>query len=207
MDTQSVQNAYRRYASFYDQVFGRILQPGRELAVKLINSCAPQNTKVLEVGVGTGLSLDLYRADLKITGIDISQEMLDKAQERIQEFNLQTRAEVIAMDAEQLTFPDANFDTVVAMYVASVVPNPEKFLNEITRVCIPQGNILIVNHFASKNTFINAIEKKLAPHRAKLGFHPDFPIETILNYPHFKLIETYRTNLCGYWKLLHLKRN
>lgn len=207
MDTESIQSVYRRYASFYDYLFGRLFQPGRQLAVKLINSCAPQQTRILEVGVGTGLSLPLYRADLKVTGIDISQEMLTKAQERIQEQGLKARAEVLEMDAEQLVFSDEHFHAVAAMYVASVVPNVEKFLQEINRVCVAEGNIFILNHFASENKIVNAIEKKLGPYHAKLGFRPDFPLDTILSYPGFKLIETYDTNLCGYWKLLHLRKN
>lgn len=205
MDLKAVQSAYKRYAAFYDYTFGKLLAPGRELAVNLINATAEPQAKILEVGVGTGLSLPGYRKDLKITGVDVSREMLNKAQQRVQQFANDLDCLLLEMDAEKLNFPNSSFNCVVAMYVASVVPNLNDFLAEISRVCIPQGDIIIVNHFSSANTLVNKTERILSPFQKYLGFRPDFPVAPIINYPHFKLRETYKTNLLGYWKLLRLK--
>jgi phosphatidylethanolamine/phosphatidyl-N-methylethanolamine N-methyltransferase len=204
MDLNTIQAAYKRYANFYDHIFGKLLEPGRELAVNLINANAVPQAKILEVGVGTGLALPHYRKDLKITGIDVSRAMLDKAQQRIQQ-TVGLDCILLEMNAEKLNFANSSFNYIVAMYVASVVSNLTDFLTEMSRVCIPQGDIIIVNHFSSDNSLINKTERLLSPLQKHLGFRPDFPIAPVIQYSHFKLIETYKTNLLGYWKLLHLK--
>lgn len=205
MDLNAVQAAYKRYAAFYDYTFGKLLAPGRQLAVELINAQAASNAKILEVGVGTGLSLPSYRKDLKITGIDISREMLNKAQLRLQQFSDTLDCTLLEMDAEKLNFPTSSFNGIAAMYVASVVPNLANFLAEITRVCIPNGDIIIVNHFSSEHALINKTERLFTPLQKYLGFRPNFPADPIINYPNFKLIQIHKTNLFGYWKVVHLK--
>ena len=204
MDLQAVQSAYKRYAGFYDQFFGKILGPGRESAVSLINDIAPLNGKILEVGVGTGLSLPSYRTDLNITGIDVSTEMLNKARERVDNTTAK-RWTLLEMDAENLTFSADSFDCVAAMYVASVVPDVDKFLAEITRVCIDGGDIIIVNHFSTNHPILGAVEKFLSPLQKWLGFRTDFPVDIVMQHPNLKLVATHNTNFLGYWKLMHFK--
>lgn len=205
MDVQAIKNAYRRYAFCYDYVFGKLLHPGRESAVRYINQHLPADARILEVGVGTGLSLPLYREDLTIVGIDVSREMLDKAKQRVEREDLRQVAALVEMDAENLKFPDCSFDAVVAMYVASVVPNLERFIHEITRVCVAGGAIIVVNHFTSENKFIRGIEQKLSAVHKALGWHPDFPIEPLVDHPRLELVNQFRTNLFGFWRLLHLR--
>ena len=207
MDLKAVQTAYRRYASFYDQTFGKVLAPGRQLAVNLINAQIAPDARVLEVGVGTGLSLPHYRKDLKITGIDVSREMLLKAQQRIQQQPVPTDCVVLEMDAEKLDFPNSHFNCVVAMYVAPVVPNLNAFLAEMSRVGTPGCDIIILNHFSSTHFLIHKIEQLLSPLQKFLGFRPDFDMQPILDCPYFTLEKIYKTNFLGYWKLLHLKNN
>lgn len=205
MGTLSVQKVYDSYAFIYNFIFGRIFNPGRELSAAVINQNAPQGAKIIEVGVGTGLSLPLYRPDLQVYGVDISEKMLNKAKDRIKKHNLQG-VSLQVMDAANLNFPDETFDFVVAMYVVSVVPDINKFLDEIHRVCKKNGEVVIVNHFVSDNKFLNAIEKSVSGAHSVIGFKSDFSIEQILHYPHFKLIHQKKTNLFGYWKMLHLKK-
>lgn len=205
MGTLSVQKVYDSYASFYNFLFGRIFNPGRELSVEIVNKNAAYNAKVIEVGVGTGLSLPLYRSDLHISGIDISEKMLDKAKERAANHNLQD-VSLKVMDAANLEFPDESFDFVVAMYVVSVVPDIKKFLDEICRVCKKNGDIIIVNHFVSDNKVLKSLEKFMSGAHSVIGFKSDFSIDQILQYPHFELLDTSKTNLFGYWKMLHLKK-
>ena len=118
LDESAVRTAYRRWAPVYDHTFGSISTAGRRHAVEIINR---SQGRVLEVGVGTGLSLPEYDSHLEIVGIDLAPEMLDKARERVATANLDHVTGLHEMDAEQLTFPDASFDTVVAMYVMTVV--------------------------------------------------------------------------------------
>lgn len=206
MGTSSVQKVYDSYAGFYNFIFGRIFHPGRITCVELVNKDAKPNAKVLEVGVGTGLSLPLYRRDLKVSGIDISEKMLEKAKERIVANHLENNTDVHAMDAADLKFDDETFDFVVGMYVVSVVPDIKKFLEEVSRVVKKNGDIILVNHFVSENAVVRSIEKFFSGAHSVIGFKSDFSIEQILHFPHFELVNSSNTNLFGYWKILHLKK-
>lgn len=206
MGTLSVQKVYDSYASFYNFLFGRIFKPGRESCVEIVNKNADYNAQVLEVGVGTGLSLPLYRPDLQITGIDISEKMLEKARERLSAHNLGKGVSLRVMDVADLQFPDETFDFIVGMYVVSVVPDINKFLQEVSRVVKKNGDIILVNHFISDNRIIRSLEKFVSGAHSVIGFKSDFSIEQILNFPHFKLVSSTKTNLFGYWKMLHLKK-
>jgi phosphatidylethanolamine/phosphatidyl-N-methylethanolamine N-methyltransferase len=199
MQLDTVKAAYRRYAGFYDALFGPVLQPGRKAVIEALN-CRP-GERVLEVGVGTGLSLDLYPIDVRVTGIDVSREMLEKARRRVAKRKLSHVEALLEMDAEAMSFADASFDRIVAMYVLPVVPNPGRLLAELHRVCKPDGEIYLVNHVRSDNPVIGAVEKGLARFSDKLGFHPDFELRDVLNG--HELVQIERVNL--FWKVMQLR--
>lgn len=134
---------------------------------------------VLEVGVGTGLALPHYNKDKRITGIDLSVDMLRQARRRVAREGLHTVQALHEMDAEATDFPDNSFDTAVAMFVASVVPNPRLLLAEMRRVVKPGGNILFVNHFAAPRGPRWWVERAMAPASRALGWHPDFAVEAL----------------------------
>lgn len=203
MDLASIQNTYRRYAGHYDLLFGAIMSQGRRLAVQLANPLP--NQRILEVGVGTGLSLPYYRPDSRVTGIDISPEMLEKARARVERLGLQQVEALREMDAEALEFPDDSFDSVVAMYVASVVPNPDRMIDEMRRVCRAGGDIIIINHFSSKHPLLHGFEDMLRPLSRTLGFRPDMALDSLPEHDDFRRIQVINTNLFGYWKLVHYR--
>ncbi len=203
MDLAAIRRTYRRYAGHYDMVFGPVFHPGRRMAVDTVNKRPDQ--RVLEVGVGTGLSLPLYREDARVTGIDISPEMLDKARDKVGEQKLENVEALLEMDAEQLEFEDNSFDAVVAMYVASVVPNPDRLMAEMRRVCVPDGDIVIINHFASRHPLLRGLERMLKPLSRMLGFHPDMALDALPDEPDCPRIGVYRANIFGYWKLVHYR--
>jgi phosphatidylethanolamine/phosphatidyl-N-methylethanolamine N-methyltransferase len=182
MQIEAVKAAYRRYARIYDAVFGPVLQPGRKAVLDALK--LKPGERVLEVGVGTGLSLPLYPCNVRITGIDVSREMLDKARGRVARRRLDNVEALLEMDAEEMAFPDASFDKVVAMYVVSVVARPARLLEELHRVCRPEGEIFIVNHFHSDNRVLGALEKALAGFSSQLGFRPDFDLREVLPATH-----------------------
>jgi phosphatidylethanolamine/phosphatidyl-N-methylethanolamine N-methyltransferase len=200
MQIESVKAAYRRYAGVYDAVFGPVLQPGRKAVIKALG-CA-SGERVLEVGVGTGLSLPLYPGDVRITGIDVSREMLAKARARVSRRRLANVEALVEMDAESMSFADASFDKVVAMYVVSVVERPARLLEELHRVCRPDGEIFLVNHVRSDNRFIGTVEKSLARFSDRLGFRPDFELRDMVSDAD-QLTEVSRINF--FWKVLRLK--
>lgn len=178
MDIRAIEQAYRRYARFYDLCFGAVFQPGRRAIIERMN-CAPGEC-ILEVGVGTGLSLPLYPRGVSVVGIDVSRPMLDQARARLSRAGLSNTAVLLVMDAENMTFQDDSFDKVVAMYVASVVPDPLRLVAEMRRVCKPGGQMYMVNHFHSSNPIMGGVESLLAPLSTQLGFRPNFSLDQFL---------------------------
>jgi phosphatidylethanolamine/phosphatidyl-N-methylethanolamine N-methyltransferase len=200
MDLQDTIRTYRLFSGSYDIVFGPVFHPGRKQAVGIANDRPGQ--RILEVGVGTGLSLPYFRSDSRVTGIDVSAEMLAKARSRVERLKLGHVDGLHVMDAEHLDFADNSFDSVLALYVASVVPNPARFAAEMRRVCIPGGTIVIVNHFTSENPVLRFMEKRLARGARHIGFHADFPLDAFRRDSELAIREISPSNLFGYWRLL-----
>ena len=186
MDTTSVRDAYRRWAPIYDLTFGKIAEAGRKNAVQIINR---RRGRVLEVGVGTGLSLPCYGSHLTITGIDLSPEMLAKAEDKVDRHNLANVAGLHEMDAGALAFLDESFDTVVAMYVMTVVPVPQRVMRELERVCAAGGEVILVNHFSEDEGVRGFLERKLAPFADLIGWRPVFDIDQVLVCEDLRLAE------------------
>jgi phosphatidylethanolamine/phosphatidyl-N-methylethanolamine N-methyltransferase len=186
MDVDSVRHAYRRWAPVYDFTFGVVAEAGRKHAVQIINR---RKGRVLEVGVGTGLSLPCYGSQLIITGIDLSPEMLAKARAKVTSKKLGNVTGLHEMDAGALAFPDESFDTVVAMYVMTVVPDPERVMRELERVCAPGGEVILVNHFSEDEGMRGLVERKLAPFGDLLGWRPVFGLDRVLVCDDLRLAE------------------
>ena len=170
LTSTAVELAYERLAPLYDLIFGRVLEPGRKLMTAAATELAPQS--LLEIGVGTGLTLAGYPVATAVTGIDISRDMLEKAKRRAGAMP-QRRIELALMDAESMDFADASFDCVTLPYVLSVTPDPDRLVREIRRVCKPGGTILILNHF-SGSRFWRGLEASVASLASRIGFRSDF---------------------------------
>jgi phosphatidylethanolamine/phosphatidyl-N-methylethanolamine N-methyltransferase len=177
LDADAVRAAYRRWAGVYDVVFGGVSGWGRRRAVAEVNRLP--GTRVLEVGVGTGLALPHYAPDKLITGIDLSAEMLARARDRVRGEQLGNVEALLELDAEDTGFEDGEFDIAVAMFVASVVPHPRQLMAELRRVVRPGGHILFVNHFAAEGGLRWWAERTLAPASRALGWHPDFAFDAL----------------------------
>ena len=198
--SDTVRNAYRRYARYYDLVFGAIFHPGRNMAIEHLH-CQPGD-RILEVGVGTGLSLGLYPETVKVVGIDLSADMLARARRRLELEPMPWVEDLLQMDAQAMTFPDQSFDKVVAMYVASVVPDLSQLMREIRRVCKPKGTIIFLNHFQNQYPVVRQAESWLQPLAKHLGFHPDFPLSEFLEKTGFHVTTAVPVNLLDYWTVL-----
>ena len=186
LDAVSVRHAYRRWAPIYDFTFGTVAELGRKHAAKIINR---RRGRVLEVGVGTGLSLPCYEKHLTVTGIDLSPEMLDKARARVRRQGLGNIDGLYEMDAGALGFPDESFDTVVAMYVMTVVPDAEKVMRELERVCATGGEVILVNHFSQEEGVRGFVERRLAPLASSIGWHAVFTLDRVLVCEDLRLAE------------------
>ncbi len=203
MEIEAVSTAYARWAPVYDQTFGAITQTGRRAAVGLINK---RSGNVLEVGVGTGLALDLYEPHLRVTGIDYSEDMLSKARAKTEQKGLDHVVELRQMDARHLDFPDNHFDSVAAMHVLSVVPEPERVMSEIARVCKPGGKVVITSHFERDTGVLAAIEKLAARMPNLLGWHSDFAMDRVLQDDRLSIEKTQSLPPMGIMTLLVLTK-
>ncbi len=199
MDLEAVEKVYRRYAPGYDLYFGAVLQPGRRAVLERMR-CRP-GERILEVGVGTGLSLPLYPRSVRVTGIDVSPHMLERAQALKRRRQLD-HVELRCMDAEHMVFEAESFDKVVAMYVVSVAPDPRRLVEEMRRVCRRDGDLYIVNHFSHAHPVVGALERLVAPFSSLMGFHPDFSMEDFIARTGLDVAEKTPVNLFGYWTLL-----
>lgn len=174
MQTRGVAAAYDRWAPVYDLVFGPVFRRGRSAAIEAADRIGG---RVLEVGVGTGISLPQYGKQCRLFGIDISDGLLDKARRRVAEFGLDNVEGIQVMDAEKLAFADSSFDVIVAQYVITSVPNPESALDEFARVVRPGGEIIITTRIGAGQGLRGRIEKALMPITSRLGFRTEFPFQ------------------------------
>lgn len=203
MDIEAIRKSYRRYAPSYDLLFGGVFQAGRRTLIERMR--LQPGDRVLEVGVGTGISLSMYPRDVSVTGIDVSPEMLERAQRRCQRQGLGSNVDLLLMDGERTAFAEASFDKVAAMYVATVSPQPQRLIEEMSRVCKPGGDLFVLNHFSSTNPVLGGMERMLAPLSRRLGWRPDFSLEEFLWQTDLELVDSVPVNLFGYWRLLHAR--
>jgi len=176
LDRDTIEKAYARWAPVYDLVFGAVFKRGRMASIAAAEQhMGAGGGRILEVGVGTGISLLSYKRSNRIVGIDISAPMLRRAQERVAEHGLRHVDALAVMDAKHLALPDASFDVVVAQYVITAVPDPEATLDEFVRVLRPGGEIVLVNHLGAEQGPRRAFELCFAPLARRLGWSPEFP--------------------------------
>ncbi len=171
LETAQVAKAYGRWAPIYDLVFGPVFEQGRRAAVEAAERVGG---RILEVGVGTGISLPEYSRRSRVFGVDISEPMLRKARERVDELGLTNVEGLSVMDAERLEFPDNSFDAVVAQYVITAVADPEAALDEFARVVRPGGEIILTSRIGADTGVRRQVERWCGPIARKLGWRTEF---------------------------------
>jgi phosphatidylethanolamine/phosphatidyl-N-methylethanolamine N-methyltransferase len=172
LDLVTLQKAYARWAPVYDLVFGALFNRGHRAAIAAADQVGG---RILEVGVGTGISLPGYSSQNRIIGIDLSEAMLRKAQQRVASLSLSNVEKLEVMDAEHLSFPDASFDVVVATHVISTVPNPEAALDECARMLRPGGEMILLSRIGANAGLRHLVEAMLQPIVRRLGWRTEFP--------------------------------
>jgi phosphatidylethanolamine/phosphatidyl-N-methylethanolamine N-methyltransferase len=202
LDEKKVERAYAGWARIYDRIYGPVFQDSRERAIRSLRTQPGQ--RILEVGVGTGLVLPLYPRNCQIVGIDLSEAMLEKARARVQELGL-GNVELYAMDAGRMRFPDSSFDVVVAAYVVTAVPEYQKVIREMIRVCKPEGRILMLNHLTSSNPVVAAIERAISPLCTHIGFRTDLSLKQVLEGHPLKVERHEKVRPLRMWHLLECR--
>jgi len=198
---ERVERIYSSYSGVYDLLFDAILHPGRRRAVEAMD-LAPGH-RVLEVGVGTGLSLPLYPEECHVTAVDISRAMLRRARERVDDPRQGCRAaiDLRQMSAERLQLPGGAFDRVLLSYLISCVDRPDQVVAEVHRVCAPEGRVLFLNHFAARGRAWSRVERTLTPLSRWLGFVLDMPLDVITRTGLFRIERVERVNAARLWTL------
>lgn len=199
LEESQVRRAYKLYSPVYDLLFEWIFRPGREAALRELE--ISPGDRVLEVGVGTGLNLPMYPPHCRVTGIDISAEMMRKAQERIAEQGLE-HVELRVMDAAAMDLVDDTFDGAVATYTISAVPDPIAVLGEMKRVVKPGGRLVILNHFRSERPVAGRVEDMLAPMCNHLGWSANLELAPLLERAGLHPDSVESTNLFNGWRLV-----
>lgn len=202
-----MEKAYARWAPVYDALCGPVFLNGRRAAA----SAARQvGGRILEIGVGTGLSFDDYDDTTEITGIDISEPMIERARMRSSSGRYPFVKELSVMDAHELLYADASFDCVVGQFVITLVENPERVLSECARVVRPGGQIILVNHLYSERGIAAAVERLLAAKAHKLGLRPEFPFQRLAAWAQShggaELIERRKVKPFGIYTLVRFRR-
>jgi phosphatidylethanolamine/phosphatidyl-N-methylethanolamine N-methyltransferase len=207
MRVDQVAAAYDRWAPVYDLVFGAVFRQGRGAAIRAAERVGG---RILEVGVGTGISLPDYKRSSRVYGVDISEPMLEKARRRVSRLGLSNVEAIEVMDAERLGFADDAFDVVVAQYVVTACPNPERALDEFVRVVRPGGEIVITTRVGADQGIRQKIERGLMPVTSRLGFRTEFPWE---RYEHWlarrrdvTLVERRALAPLGHFSLVRLRK-
>jgi phosphatidylethanolamine/phosphatidyl-N-methylethanolamine N-methyltransferase len=209
VENDFVEGVYDKLAKVYDLVFGPTLHPGRVQAIRRMG--LKPGERVLEVGVGTGINIPLYPKDCKITGIDFSASMLEKARDRVARGAGREpggrgprigNVRLLQMDAADLKFPDGSFDIVYAPYLISVVPDPVKVATEMRRVCRPGGRIIFLNHFLSPNPILSRIERWISPFTIHIGFKSDLDLPAFLAQADLQPTSIEKVNFPKIWSLV-----
>ena len=198
VETDFVARVYEKQASWYDLWFGPTLHHGRLVAIERMG--VKSGDHILEVGVGTGINTPLYPRDCRVTGIDFSSQMLDKARERVRQKGLR-HVRLLEMDATHLKFADDSFDIVYAPYLVSVVPDPVEVAREMRRVCKPGGKIVILNHFRSANPILSRVERAISPFTVHIGFKSDLDLPGFLAQADLQPVSIEKVNFPKIWSL------
>ncbi|MEW6185609.1 MAG: class I SAM-dependent methyltransferase [Thermodesulfobacteriota bacterium] len=196
---RSMEGIYSFYSPFYDLIFGKVLEAGRKQAFHYLDS---SNKKVLEVGIGTGLTLQHYPKSCHIVGIDISAKMIDRAKERVQAMGNGLKVDLEVMDACHMTFEDDTFDAVLSPYVITTVADPLQFCKEMIRVCKPGGQIIIVNHSKDPDRLLGKLETIASPFFARIGFVTDLDVVSLVKSTEIEIQRIINCNIFNLHKII-----
>jgi len=198
VSVEYVEKLYNRFSIFYDLIFGiKLLNHGRELAPEYLD-LFPE-AQLLEVGVGTGLTIPPLPRNIEITAIDCSQKMLNQTRKRLHSLSIHN-VQLFKMDATHLGFPDNSFDRILAAYFISTVPDPVKVILEMKRVCRPGGHLVFLNHFECKVPVIGFIEKHLSPAFYRLGFNTGLNLQELMEQTGLDVESVEKIDALGHFK-------
>ncbi len=202
MQKEQIKRIYSKYSPVYDALFAQVFSPRIRIGLKRMG--IEEGDRILEVGVGTGLSLPFYPDHCSVVGIDITRKMLDRANGKKERLSLD-HVDLFEMDAENIAFADDSFDHAVVPFVISVVPNPERMVSEVKRVTKKNGSIMIINHFCSSNLLLSKLENFISPISSKIGWRYGVTTELLSNHCNLYIEEIVKKSRLDPWRIIHAK--
>lgn len=199
MELEAVRRVYNAYSKVYDALFKRFFYPRIRHAVTSMD--IKPGERILDVGVGTGLSLPLYPEHCKVVGIDLSREMLAEASKKVDTMGLD-HVKLLEMDAMNLSFEDDTFDNVFISHVVSVVPDHHRVMREVKRVCKKGGKVVVINHFKSRNKVLAGVEKVITPISEKIGWKSDLCMDEFLSSAGLSVDRVFTLRKVDFWHLI-----
>jgi phosphatidylethanolamine/phosphatidyl-N-methylethanolamine N-methyltransferase len=200
MEREEIRRIYGRYAAVYDMIFALSFFPRIRLGLEKIG--IKKGDRIIEIGVGTGLSLPLYPASCEVVGIDITRKMLQKAKEKKERHGYRNVA-LFEMDAENISFADDSFDHAVVPFVVSVVPDPVRMMSEVKRITKKGGKIIVINHFSSRNVLLAKLEKLFSPVFLRLGWKAAVPMDLLANHCNLCILDVSKKYRLDPWFIVH----
>ena len=205
--TALMRKAYARWAPVYDIIYDKLTEPAARCAVEAAMASGP---RILEAGVGTGLSLGYYRPGIEVHGIDLSEDMLRRARDKVIKRGLTHVRSLQVMDVRRLGYADETFDAVAAQFLITLVPSPEHALTEFARVLRPGGEIILVNHFGQTEGPIARLEAAVAPLCSRIGWSSDFKVSRVEAWARStglaEMVEVRRVFPGGFFKVARLRK-
>lgn len=204
MERDEIKKIYSRYSSVYDHLFAKTFFPRVKTGIEGIG--IKKGDKILEVGVGTGISLPVYPPACKVTGIDLTRKMLEQANKKRNCFQLR-HVDLFEMDAENLAFKNDTFDHAVIPFVISVVPDPVRMMSEVQRVTKQNGKIVVVNHFTNKKAILGKVERALTPMFTRLGWKSGLTLDLLSNHCNLSIDEVIKKHVLDLWWVVYITNN
>jgi phosphatidylethanolamine/phosphatidyl-N-methylethanolamine N-methyltransferase len=206
-DLEGQRRAYARWAPVYDHVYHKLLSDAHR---RTAAAAAAAGADILEVGVGTGLVLPYYPAGCRVVGVDLSEDMLRKAAEKVRRTPLPQVSFVASMDACRLGFREAQFDAVALPFVITLVPDPERALDECARVLKPGGEIVIASKLGEDAGLQARIEEAVDPIAKKVGWSSAFRVSRIaawaMQHGGMEVLAVEPLFPMGFFKLMRLRK-
>ena len=201
MPEPQTSRVYDAWATLYDQTFGRLVHKRQHRALRELRPSP--GDRVLDLGVGTGMTLPLYPKDIRVVGVDLSGGMLAEAQKKKLEQNLD-HIQLCQANALHTPFADQSFDHVIISHTISVVSEPDQLLREARRLVKPDGRIVVLNHFRSPKPVVGWLEKVLNPVFMRIGWRSDLTLEECLEGVGLQVLYRFKLSTVDFWQIVVL---
>ena len=188
---------YDFQSHFYDQIASRTLARRQRAAIKRMHIQPGQ--RVLDIGIGTGLSLDGYPNHCHVVGLDLSDRMLAKARQKVASHNLRN-IDLLCADAMFCNFAPQSFDHILLSHVISVVSDPVQLVRLAHYLGKPGCRIVIINHFRSANRMIGLIETLICPLCVHLGWRSDLSLQELIRSTGLQIDYRYKIESVDLWE-------